>query len=195
MHAIRRAGEAEAADFVAGAAGVEHPVGAVGGPHGGFAEAVFIECAVGAELEDRIGAQLCPGDAVVRARDADALPPRAVLSEIEHVQIAAGLDNIRIADAAFVPAHERTWREHRIAVPLPYAAVRRLREPDMLWATGLIVVEQRAPAFDDSAIRGDVAAFPCCRIGCEDFTLLLPREAVIGGRETRRPCFPIEARI
>src|SRR5690242_4449480 len=61
MHAVARASQAEAAVFVAVAAGVKHPVVSIGCPNRGLAETVLVKRSEITEFEHRIGAQLAPG--------------------------------------------------------------------------------------------------------------------------------------
>src|SRR5438552_7051694 len=89
-HAIMRSRETHAAAFVAVAARVEHPIPAVRLPDGGLTETLLIETTVLTKLKQRIGAKLLPADAIGRTGDTQALPARAVLAQVEEVEVSTG---------------------------------------------------------------------------------------------------------
>ncbi len=61
-------------------------------------------------------ASLYQRDAIFGHRDSQALPPRAILAQIEHVVAAADADHVRIRHAAFIPTSARPGPQHRRAL-------------------------------------------------------------------------------
>src|SRR5947199_6843843 len=77
VDAVGGARQAQPPILTSVAARVEHPVAAVRLPNGRLAHSL-VEAAVGAALENRIGAELLPADAVSGSGEAEPLAPSAI---------------------------------------------------------------------------------------------------------------------
>src|SRR5205823_6217228 len=136
-------------------------------PYRRLAQALLVETAVLAQFEHGIRPKLCPARAVGRAGDTQALPARAILAQIEKIEVRAGADHIGIGHAALIPASARAGIEYRVAFLRPLAAIHRTRqtEPRQIHCASDVPIPELAVDEERRAVRRDVAAFPGSRIG------------------------------
>src|SRR5207245_5690672 len=152
-----------------------------------------VEAAVGAALENRIGAELLPADAVSGSGEAEPLAPSAILAEIIHVERISNAQDRRIGDAALIPASTRAGRENRRRLFAPGPGIARLRQPDAgdVARSGDVPVVKFPSIEERGAVAGDVVALPAVWLWREDPSLRAPHRAVGGDGESGVPRFAL----